>query len=171
MNRGPARAGAPPPRVRLPFLERLLDQQDDGRPPAPPPSPAEALEALRQAVQRSLEALLNARRRRRPLPAHLGELSTSLLAYGIPDPAAGTYNQRAKREAVAREIEATLRRFEPRLRQVQVQLVEDTDDEWGRLHLKVEAVLRADPMEEPVSYATLLEPVHRIVTVREGTPR
>jgi type VI secretion system protein ImpF len=33
--------------------------------------------------------------------------------------------------------------------------------------MKVEAVLRADPVPEPVSFETLLEPVTRDVTVRE----
>lgn len=118
-------------------------------------------------MRRDLEALLNARRRRRPLPSLLPELSTSLLNYGIPDPTSGTYAVPELRQALVDEVEATIRRFEPRLTQVTVVLVDDSEGLGGTLRLKVDAVLRADPVPEPVSFETLLEPVTRDVTVRE----
>ncbi len=131
------------------------------------PTAAEALERLHAAVRRDLESLLNARRRRRPLPALLSELSTSVLNYGIPDPASGAYAVPELRQALVREVEATIRRFEPRLTKVSVVLVADKDGLGSTLRLKVDAVLRADPVPEPVSFETLLEPVTRDVSVRE----
>lgn len=154
------------PRAQLPLLDRLLDS-DTGSAHAAPPTTAEALERLHAAVRRDLEALLNARRRRRPLPERLTELASSVLNYGIPDPASGAYAVPELRVALAAEIEATIRRFEPRLIQVSVALVGDDDGLGGTLRLKVDAVLRADPVPEPVSFETLLEPVTRNVTVRE----
>lgn len=153
------------PRAQLPLLDRLLDA-DPGAPATPTPTAAEALEQLRTAVRRDLEALLNARRRRRPLPALQPELSDSIVNYGIPDPASGSYSVPELRAGLAREVEATIRRFEPRLSRVSVTLVSD-NDLGGVLRLKVDAVLRADPVPEPVSFETLLEPVTRDVTVRE----
>lgn len=153
-------------RAQLPLLDRLLDADPDAL-ELPPPSAAEALEQLHSAVRRDLEAVLNARRRRVPLPALLPELSSSLLNYGIPDPASGAYAVPELRGALAGEIEATIRRFEPRLTKVSVALVDETDDLSRTLRLKVDAVLRADPVPEPVSFETLLEPVTRDVTVRE----
>lgn len=131
------------------------------------PTAAEALERLHIAVRRDLEALLNARRRRRPLPAGLTELGSSVINYGIPDPASGTYTVPELRMGLAREVEATIRRFEPRLTKVVVTVVNANDGLGGTLRLKVDAVLRADPVPEPVSFETLLEPVTRDVTVRE----
>lgn len=157
----------PVARARLPLLDRLLDAAP-GTPDAPPPSAAQALERLHQAVRRDLEAVLNARRRRLPLPPNLTELQLSPLNYGIPDATSGAYAVPARRIALAREVEATIRRFEPRLMSVRVELV-GGEEELGRaLRLKVDAVLRADPVPEPVSFETLLEPVSRDVTVREG---
>ncbi len=127
-----------------------------------------ALDLLRNAVRRDLEAVLNARRRRRPLPPALAELALSPLGYGIPDATSGAYAVPERRQALAREVEATIRRFEPRLMAVQVTLIEDEENLGRALRLKVEAVLRADPVPEPVSFETLLEPVSRDVTVREG---
>jgi len=154
-------------RAQLPLLDRLLDA-DPGALEPPPPSASEALEQLHTAVRRDLEALLNARRRRRPLPALLTELPTSLVNYGIPDPASGAYAVPELRAGLAGEVEATIRRFEPRLTKVSAELAGDTDDLGGTLRLKIDAVLRADPVPEPVSFETLLEPVTRDVTVREA---
>jgi type VI secretion system protein ImpF len=159
--RGPAQ------RARVPLLDRLLDA-DPGAPEPPPPNAAVALELLHRAVRRDLEAVLNARRRRRPLPAELEELAISPLNYGIPDATSGAYAVPARRLALAREVEATIRRFEPRLMSVRVELVGKEDDLGRALRLKVDAVLRADPVPEPVSFETLLEPVSRDVTIREG---
>ncbi len=163
---GPAGPRNTPQRARLPLLDRLLDA-DPGAPEMPPPTVAEALEKLHIAVRRDLECLLNARRRRQPLPAQLLELSSSLINYGIPDPSSGTYAVPELRAALVREVEATIRRFEPRLENISVVLVGEDDELGGTLRMKVEAVLRADPVPEPVSFETLLEPVTRDVTVRE----
>ena len=164
----PSRPAAPraPQRAKLPLLDRLLDADPD-EPEAPPPSAAHALERLRAAVRRDLEALLNARRRRQPLPRELTELLTTPVNYGIPDATSGAYAVEARREALAREVELTIRRFEPRLSDVRVSLVSTPDDLGRALRLKLEAVLRADPVPEPISFETLMEPVTRDVTVRE----
>jgi type VI secretion system protein ImpF len=155
-----------PQRAQLPLLDRLLDADPDA-PEEPAPSAAEALERLHQAVRRDVESLLNARRRRVPLPSILSELPTSIINYGIPDPASGAYAVPELRAALVREVEATIRRFEPRLTKVTVELVGKDDGLGGTLRMKVDAVLRADPVPEPVSFETLLEPVTRDVTVRE----
>ena len=167
MRNEPAGSRGGTPRAQLPLLDRLMDA-DPGAAAMPTPTVAEALERLHAAVRRDVEAVLNARRRRRPLPALLSELTTSIANYGIPDPASGAYAVPELRAALAREVEATIRRFEPRLIQVSVALVEEDDDLGGPLKLKVDAVLRADPVPEAVSFETLLEPVSRDVTVREA---
>lgn len=164
---GPAGTRNGPQRAQLPLLDRLMDADPDAA-ETHVPTAAEALERLHVAVRRDLEALLNARRRRRPLPARLTELTSSVINYGIPDPASGAYTVPELRAALAREVEATIRRFEPRLTKVSVAVVGQSDDLGGTLRLKVDAVLRADPVPEPVSFETLLEPVTRDVIVREA---
>lgn len=71
--------GNEPQRLRLPLLDRLLDTETELSRDA-------AVEVLRAAVRRDMEALLNARRRRLPLPPGLTELVVSPLGYGVPDP-------------------------------------------------------------------------------------
>ncbi|SDD69868.1 type VI secretion system baseplate subunit TssE [Belnapia rosea] len=164
---GSARDG----RIRLPLLDRLLDA-DPAAPVDPPATQAYAVELLRQAVRRDVEALLNARRRRVPLPSGLGALPVSPLGYGIPDPTAGSFTEDERREALAAEVEATLRRFEPRLANIRVTLAkaprERADTLDRTLRLRVEAVLRSDPVPEQISFETKLRPVTLDVSVREG---
>lgn len=148
------------------MLDRLLDAEP-GSTEVPPPTSAQALEQLQAAVRRDLEALLNARRRRLPLPPLLQELPSSLANYGIPDPGSGAYALADMREALAGEVERTIRHFEPRLTRVKVSLAGDVDDLHGTLRLKVDAVLHADPVPEPVSFETVLEPITRDFVVRE----
>ncbi len=157
--------------IRLPLLDRLLDSDPDA-PRDPPQTTQLAIDRLRQAVRRDMEALLNARRRRRPLPPGLVELRTSPLGYGIPDPTAGSFTEEERRQALAAEVEAALRRFEPRLAAVRVTLAKlprDRPELMDRtLRIKVEAVLRSDPLPEQVTFETMLRPVTLDVAVRDS---
>ncbi|EFH12459.1 type VI secretion system baseplate subunit TssE [Pseudoroseomonas cervicalis] len=154
-------------RIHLPLLDRLLDGDPDG-PPDPPLTQPMAIAVMRDAVRRDVEALLNARRRRRPLPSGLTELAASPLGYGVPDPTAGSFTTEEAREALAREVEAVLRRFEPRLAALTVSLAEPQREALDRsLKLRVEAILRTDPAPEQVAFETVLRPATLDVTVRE----
>jgi len=158
----------PTQRVRLPLLDRLLDA-DPSTKEERLPTPAEALDTLRAAVRRDLEALLNARRRRWPLPAAGPELALSPLGYGIPDATSGTYAIPERREGLALEVERIIRRFEPRLLSVRVQLRETGNDLDRTLRLKVDAVLRTDPIPEPISFETVIEAVsHEVIVTERG---
>lgn len=155
-------------RIRLPLLDRLLDA-DPEAPADPPLSQGMAIEMLRAAVRRDIEALLNARRRRLSPPPGYVELPVSPVGYGVPDPTAGSFTEEQRRLAVAREVEATIRRFEPRLTQVRVQLRNSEREAIDRvLRLRIEAVLRTDPVPEQISFETVVRPTTLDVAVREG---
>ena len=156
-----------PPRLRLPLLDRLLDADPDSPRDSPLSQPL-AVDVLRAAVRRDMEALLNARRRRVPLPPGLTELAVSPLGYGVPDPTAGSFTAEESRQALAREVELALRRFEPRLMSIRVALAEMENPTLDRsLRLRVEAVLRTDPVPEQVAFETVLRPATLDAVVRE----
>ena len=121
------------------MLDRLIDDSPDQQ-RDPPISAADSLLALRNSVRRDIEALLNARRRWRSWPAHMTQLATSPVGYGIPDFASGAFGDARRREELRLEIEATIRRFEPRFLSVRVQLVEGQDKLEALLRLRIEAV-------------------------------
>ena len=154
-------------RVQAPLLDRLIDDApDQERDPAS--SAAESMSALRASVRRDLESLLNARRRWRSWPESLSELKTSPLGYGIPDFAAGAFNDPKRRDDLRAEIEDTIRRFEPRFLSVRVHLVETRDRMETTLRLRIEAVLHAEPAPEQVTFDTLVDPTMDDVLVRSN---
>lgn len=156
------------PRIRLPLLDRLLDADPDS-PRDPPLSQTLAVDMLRLAVRRDLEALLNARRRRLPLPPGFVELPTSPVGYGVPDPTAGSFTEEERRAALSREIQATIARFEPRLTDVRVQLRKEEGESIDRvLRLRIEAILRTDPVPEHISFETVVRPTTLDVAVTEN---
>jgi type VI secretion system protein ImpF len=154
-------------RVQLPLLDRLLDDRPDLS-NDPTLTAGEALAVLRRSVRRDLEALLNARRPWRSWPARLGELKASAVGYGIPDFTAGALNDPGRREQLRAEIEATIRRFEPRFAALRVIAAEQPRDEREpRLRLRIEALLRTEPAPEPVAFDTLVDATSAAVSVRE----
>ena len=57
------------------------------------------------------------------------------------------------------EIEATIRRFEPRFLSVRVTLIDAQDRLETTLRLRIEAVVHAEPAPEAVTFDTLVDPV------------
>jgi type VI secretion system protein ImpF len=146
-------------------LDRLLDEQPD-RPHDRPVSATEAAARLRRAVHRDLEGLLNARRPWRTVPAGCPALQLSPVAYGLPDIAAGAFDDRRQREATRAEIEDILRRFEPRFAEVHVHLTGDNSPLRSTLQLRIEALLMVDPAPEPISFDTTIETATSAVVLR-----
>jgi type VI secretion system protein ImpF len=156
---------APARRARLPLLD-LLREDEEAAAGAGAWS-ADQTEQLRAAVLRDLEALLNARRRRRPPPAGLHRLARSPVGYGIPDVTAGAYALESRRFELAREVEETIRRFEPRLADLSVAIRDPGSEVDRTLRLRIEAVLLADPVREAISFEAVVEPAAHDARVRE----
>ena len=154
-------------RVELPLLDRLIDDAPD-EPRDAPLSAAEAMGLLRRAVRRDLEALLNARRRWNSWNPEYGELKTSPVAFGIPDFTSGAFNDKGQRDRVCAEIEDTIRRFEPRFVTVRVSLTDENSDQLDpTLHLRIDALLHAEPAPEPVAFDTVVDPTTSDIVVRQ----
>jgi len=151
-------------RVQLPLLDRLIDANPDQL-RDPPVSAHDTVVAVRNAVRRDLEALLNARRRWRSWPESLKELAESPIGYGMPDFNSGAFNDLRQREALRLEIEETIRRFEPRFMSVSVELVPSDITLDPTLRLRVNAVMHAEPAPEPVSYETVVDASHDQIIV------
>ncbi len=158
---------SPATRVQAPLLDRLMDDAP-GQERDPVLSAADSMAALRVSVRRDLEALLNARRRWRSLPARMPQLRTSPLSYGIPDFASGAFNDARRREELRLEIEDSIRRFEPRFLSVKVNLIDSKERLETTLRLRIEAVLHAEPAPEAVTFDTLVDPTTDDITVRPG---
>lgn len=147
-----------------PLLDRLLDAEP-GRERDRPMSVAESVALLRRSVHRDVEALLNARRPWRTVPAGLDALRVSPVQYGMPDFTAGAFNDRHQRERLASEVAETIRRFEPRLEQVQVRLTHEVSLLRPTLQLRIDALLRTHLTAEPIIFDTTIDTTTSDVTL------
>jgi type VI secretion system protein ImpF len=118
----------------------------------------QALRELKQAVRRDLENLLNTRRSLTVLPDDLPELRTSLVNYGLPDFLSGQTRAAQEPLAFLEMIADTIRRFEPRLENVRVELLSSKVGEDRVLRFRIDAVLHVDPISDGVSFNSAFEP-------------
>ena len=117
------------PKEMLPsFIDRLVDagRDDDSG------SVVYTLERMVDAVRADIEELLNTRQARSMIDCPYPLVKDSLLAYGLPDlnsiPGANARDS----EAIGRHIAQLVEKFEPRLRNVRVDV--ESDAEEARKH-------------------------------------
>lgn len=154
-------------RVKLSVLDRLLDDAPEMERDRPL-SATDALAVLRRAVRRDLEALLNARRRFESVPAIYPELANSSFGFGLPDFTSGALSEISSREVLRKEIERSIKQFEPRLVQVAVTLQDPRDEMDTTLRFRIDALLHADPAPEPISFDTVVNAATADIEVAGG---
>lgn len=141
-----------------PLIPSLLDRLIDHEPSVSKEVAASRTQVLRElklSVRRDLENLLNTRWRCKTVPADLEELDLSLVNYGIPDFTGMNLGALQDRERYRRVLETCIRKFEPRFKKVQVQLL-DVNSIERTLRFRIDAVLHAD--SAPVIFDTAFEP-------------
>jgi type VI secretion system lysozyme-like protein len=150
--------------VRTPLFDRLVDRDPRLRREVRPMRTLDR-RGLRESVRRELELLFNTRC---PFPAHrLAGRAPSVIDYGIPD--FSTFSPRSfeDRERLADLLRRAVEAFEPRLAHVRV-YIEPAPGENLALTGRIEAVLLADPVPEPVSFETVLQMREAKVEVHAG---
>lgn len=111
----------------------------------------------RRAVIRDLEWLLNTRRIYIGAGEGRPELERSVYQYGLVDISSRADGSAMSAAEIRREIEDTIRLFEPRLERVRVRVREGEDSGARVVRFLVEAMLKADPTPLPVSFDTRFE--------------
>lgn len=143
------------PRIVPSLLDRLLDEH-----PEQSHEPAESrfydVSEQKKSVARDLEELLNSRQEALwELPAEFAAVRKSLPLYGLPDFSSYNLLSSDDRTRLQRAIETTIGSFEQRLQRVRVTM-EPPSEKDRAMRFKVEALLRVDPMPEPVTFDTVL---------------
>jgi type VI secretion system protein ImpF len=135
------------------MLDRLIDPESGGTAWRRGYGETEML----AAVRRDLEDLLNTRRYAVNAIDEYPETRDSVASFGMPDVSdlpAATAKQRA---ALGLKISEAVRRFEPRLTDVQVRLIEDIDEN-DRFTLKYQISARlATEAASEVNFETIVE--------------
>lgn len=142
--------------VRPSLLDRLTDMAP--REPADRPiTREESANVYRRSVQRDVEALLNTRRTIVPVPPGCNEVLHSVHEFGLYDTTGLAVGTPDGRRRLTDDIRETLTRFEPRLMNVKVVLVESTQLKAQQVRFSIGATLRMDPSPEQIVFDTVLE--------------
>lgn len=141
-------------RIDLSVLDRLIDFEPDVK-AEPSVSRSKALRQVKVALKRDLEWLLNTRSVF-DVPEELPLLANSMLAYGLPDFTNFSVKSTGDQHELTLALEAALKRFEPRLEDIVVSVVNASVLERA-FRFKIEARLRIDPVPEPISFDTTLQ--------------
>jgi type VI secretion system protein ImpF len=142
-------------RVTTSVLDRLIDYEPDVT-REPIGTRSKNLRQLKQSVRRDLEWLLNTRQIASGVPSELKETNNSVASYGLPDFTHLTIDSGDHQKLIKREIEETIRRFEPRLENVVV-LIEPVRSTERLLRFRIDARLKVDPAPEPIIFDTVLQ--------------
>jgi type VI secretion system protein ImpF len=142
--------------ITVSVLDRLIDLDPESHVESPL-SRSQSVRILKNAVRRDLEWLLNTRRICDPPEEGLKEVNSSVYTYGLPDLSALTMAASGDRNKLVRQILATINLFEPRLANVRLVMIETPDSAKKDVRLRVEAMLRMDPVPEPISFDTVIE--------------
>lgn len=148
--------GAGETTITISVLDRLIDAEPDNR-LENPLSRSQSVRLLKNAVRRDLEWLLNTRRIADPPDEGLKEVCRSTHVYGLPDLSAISVGSSGDRNRLVRQLLSAINLFEPRLTNVRVVLVEVPDSGKKDVRLRIEAMLRMDPVPEPISFDTVIE--------------
>jgi len=147
----------PPPVHQLGLAPSILDRLIDPESAGTAIMTGYSSEKMYRAVLRDLEDLLNTRRTAGKLPADLDEVADSIVAYGLPDISSAEAGSTSARQDIATAIRAVIERFEPRLQDVTVVLLNPEDDIVKQsVKFRVDARLAVDPYPD-IAFDTILE--------------
>ena len=160
----------PPPVHQVGLTPSILDRLIDPESAGTSIMTGYSAEKMFRAVLRDLEDLLNTRRTAGTLPEYLDEVATSIVAYGLPDISSAEAGSTGARQSIAGAVKAVIERYEPRLQEVSVVLV-DPENDLARQSVKfrVDAQLAADPFPD-IAFDTILEMGTGHYKVTEAVP-
>ena len=128
------------------MLDRLIDLEPGNRDgeSAQPHAIGAAIEtcgAARSGVAAELAA-----KPPEPPDESVKEVNRSAYVYGLPDLSSLTMATSGDRNRLIRQIVAAINLFEPRLANVRLVMVETADSAKNEVRLRIEAMLRMDPV-------------------------
>ncbi len=146
----------PPERAPDVLKPSLLDRLTDPESVGTSWRPGYSADQLGERIRADLEDLLDTPRAFPAVPPALEETANSIANYGMPDLTAFRPHSSEDKQRVVDALRETIRRFEPRLKDVVVEMVDPHAQAGPTLRFRVKAVLNADPAPE-LAYNTILE--------------
>jgi type VI secretion system protein ImpF len=142
--------------VQPSLLDRLIDL-DPRTGIEPPPTRAESVEQYIAGVRRDLEWLLNTRRPPLTVPDGCEALERSVFTYGVPDTTPLGRDDAGARRRLQAWIEEAIATFEPRLKDVRVELGEGSVEGLRRVRFVVAGELQLHPRPQQVTFDAVVD--------------
>ncbi len=142
--------------VTISVFDRLIDH-DPKNSQELPPTRAQSIRLLKDAVRRDLEWLLNTRMVAMPPDEKLREVNRSVYVFGLPDFTAYSLASPTDKSKLIRQLQTAIKLFEPRLARVRVVPLEFEGTVSRVLRFRIEGMLLMDPAPEHVSFDTILQ--------------
>lgn len=117
--------------------------------------------SLYAAIRRDLENLLNTRRMNLFWPKEWQELSSSLLAYGMPDFMGQALETAETQKQFCKKMRQIIQNFETRFQVVEVSLLQDSVSHDRVLRMRIEGLLCVKSVLETILLDSELEPETR----------
>lgn len=111
---------------------------------------------IKASVIRDLEHLLNSRRHILEPPTSYKEVNNSLFVYGLKDYTSLNPKSVSVKQQLRQDIEKTITRFEPRLKNVTVHFEKPSEKE-RRFKFRITGLLVIEPITEPVTFDTYFD--------------
>jgi type VI secretion system protein ImpF len=147
-------------------LDRLIDPESSGT----AWRHGYGVEQMTAVIHRDLEDLLNTRQTHGQELTRFPVLEDSILHSGLPDLASLAAVTVEQRQAIARVLEASVARHEPRLRDIHASLLDEEARLDRTVRFRIEAKLCVDPAPA-VAFDALLELTTGRYTVTESAPQ
>lgn len=157
------------PQPDQPLVSSVIDRLLDDHPGARQETSRtgnQVLRELKQSVRRDLENLLNTRWRCTTWPENLEQLDLSLVNYGIPDVTGADLGSDQSRRDFLVILETVIGHFEPRLRDVEITILDNTEPLDRILRFRIKALLQVEPVPEPVVFDSEMQPITGNVEVK-----
>ncbi len=141
--------------IKASVLDRLVDHE----PAVSHESVQHRILNIRQIkalVIRDLENLLNTRKQISHVPTSYRQVHNSVFMYGLDDFTAENPKNPFVRRKLRQDVERTIAKFEPRLKNVTVRL-EDDIEKGRNLRFRINGVLIVEPDIEPVTLDTYFD--------------
>ena len=151
-------------RVRAPILTRFIDHTPAQMHEAPTLNSI-SIEALHDDIKQNLEHLLNARMRAPHAAQQNALLTQSTLTYGIEDFSGYNFLNDQSHQSLCKAITKTIHAFEPRLNNVAVILLDNTEIEIKRaLSIRIEATVQIADISHATIFNSSLDVVSKNFT-------
>lgn len=140
--------------VQASLLDRLLDYEPElSRDPSYIRQTTTS--QVKASVIRDLENLLNTKRTVWTAPDALRAVHSSLFTYGLQDFTSRNPKSPSVRQQLRQDIERTILKFEPRLKNPTVRVEESKNERT--LRFRITAMLIAEPVSEPIVFDTFFD--------------